>query len=120
VESHTAQVVTRSAAYAKRNVQEALTSLEEAGAVEVVRAGSEQWYTVDRARWASLLGDDLPHHRDWPQLLTGLRELLRWLDRPELDETSDYLRSSQAREVLERVQADFRIRRCPGPLARHS
>jgi hypothetical protein len=102
-----AQVVTRSAGYAKRNVQEALTSLEQAGVLAVVRAGAEQWYTVDRARWASLLGDDLPRHRDWPQLLVGLRELLRWLDRPELEETSDYLQASQARDLLERVQADF-------------
>jgi hypothetical protein len=60
-----------------------------------------------RARWAHLLRldvGDLPLHRDWPQLLSALRTTLRWLDRPELARSSEYLRASQARDLLEEIR----------------
>lgn len=100
----TVAAVASSAGYAKRNIQEALTSLQAAGAVASLRVGADQRFSVDRFSWAAVLGmdlDDVPFHREWPDLLAVLRALLRWLARPELDELSDYLRASQARDLLD-------------------
>lgn len=99
--------VAASAGYAKRNVQEALSSLHAAGAVLLVTVGPDQRYGINRMRWAHLLdvdADDLPVHREWPALLSVLRRVLRWLDRPDLEGLSDYLRASQARDLLEEVR----------------
>ncbi len=105
-----ARVVSDSACFAKRNVHEALTSLHAAGAVGRWTIGNEQRYEIDHESWARLLDlapDELPTERSWPQLLAGLRALLRWLNRPDLDALSDYLRASQARDLLEAVRRDF-------------
>lgn len=99
--------VAASAGYAKRNVQEALSSLHAAGAVLLVTVGADQRYGIDRTRWAHLLdldAEDLPVHREWPALLSALRRILRWLDRPDLEAFSEYLRSSQARDLLEEIR----------------
>lgn len=105
-----ARVVSESACFAKRNVHEALTSLHAAGAVRRWTVGNEQRYEIDREAWARLLEitpGELPTERSWPQLLAGLRAVLRWLSRPDLDGLSDYLRASQARDLLEAVRRDF-------------
>jgi hypothetical protein len=104
-------VVTRSAGYAKRNVYEALTELQRAGVVAATTVGGEQLFAADRERWATFL--DLPEatppsHRDWPQLLGAAVQVLRWMERPDLDGLSDYLRSSQALDLLEAVAPDLR------------
>lgn len=102
----TVAAVASSAGYAKRNVQEALASLHASGVVSLVTVGSDQRFGIDDARWSQLLGldvRDLPIHRDWPQLLAVLRKVLRWLRRPELGDFSAYLRSSQARDLLEAI-----------------
>lgn len=106
-----ARVVADSAGFAKRNVHEALGALQAAGTVQRWTVGNEQRYEIDRAGWARLLGlspDELPSERPWPQLLAGLRAVLRWLRRSDdLDQLSDYLRASQARDLLEAVRSDF-------------
>ena len=104
------RVIADSACFAKRNVHEALGALHAAGFVERWTVGNEQRHGIDRAKWTQLLGiapDELPAERPWPQLLAGLRAVLRWLDRPDLDSLSDYLRASQARDLLEAVRRDF-------------
>jgi len=103
----TAAAVASSAGYTKRNVHEALASLHSAGVASLVTIGVDQRYGIDRSRWAHLLGveaNDVPTHRDWPQLLSVLSTILRWLDRPELEHLSDYLRGSQARDLLDGVR----------------
>jgi hypothetical protein len=72
--------------------------------------GAEPRYTADRSAWAALLGsrpDALPAHRDWPQLLSVLRQVLRGAEQPELATMSDYLRSSRANDLLETVSSDL-------------
>jgi uncharacterized protein YegP (UPF0339 family) len=99
--------IAASAGYAKRNVQEALSSLDAAGAAVLVTVGADQRYGIDRTRWSHLLdmdAEDLPVHRDWPALFSLLRRVLRWLERPDLDDFSDYLRASQARDLLEELR----------------
>jgi uncharacterized protein YegP (UPF0339 family) len=107
VESATVADVAASSGYAKRNIQEALTSLQAAGVATLKASGGEQRFAVDRARWAYLLGldpDDLPLYRDWPTLLGALRRTFRWLMRPDLEALSDYLRVSQAADLLDEVR----------------
>jgi uncharacterized protein YegP (UPF0339 family) len=104
----TASVIARSAGYAKRNVQEALTSLHAAHVISGMVVGTEQRYSVEHTRWADFLGmGSLPTQRDWPQLLGGLRRILRWLGQEELDDMSTYMRASRARDLLEEVGPDF-------------
>lgn len=95
------------AGYAKRNVNETLTSLVAAGDVERYTRGNEGRYSVDRARWADFLGvtpDQLPSHRDWPRLLLALRELDRWLDDPRLADLTEYMRASESKALMERLE----------------
>jgi len=104
-----AQAVARSAGFAKRNVHDALAALHAAGVVSQWTVGNEQRYAIDRSSWTQLLAiesGDLPHERAWPQLLAGLRKLRRWLHGPGLDDLSEYLRASQARDLLEEVRRD--------------
>lgn len=64
--SVTAQVVTESAGYTKRNVHEALTWLRMGAVIDSVTVSNEQRYRAPRGRWATILGlaaDDLPRHR---------------------------------------------------------
>lgn len=106
----TPAVLARSAAYAKRNVQEALNALVEAQVVDVLTVGGEQRYGIDRARWGGLLEleGSLPTSMDWVQLLRGLRRLVRWLrERRSEEVASAYLLASDARELLDDLRDDF-------------
>lgn len=99
--------VAATSGYARRNVQEALTSLQATGVVRLSTRTGEQRYSVDRARWAYLLDldpEELPLWRDWPALLGALRDVVRWLQRSDLDELSEYLRASQAADLLDVVR----------------
>lgn len=93
--------------YAKRNIQEALSSLHVAGAASAVTVSGEQRFAVDRSRWAFLLGmsvNELPVYRDWTDLFGALRRILRWLMRPDLGALSEYMRTSQAADLLDEVR----------------
>lgn len=105
-----ASALARSAVYAKRNVQETLNGLVEAGIVEATVAGGEHRYGIDRDRWARLLHveDALPHHVEWVQLLRALRRLLRWLrDRQDEHPDDGYLLASDLRQLLDELRGDF-------------
>jgi hypothetical protein len=111
----TTQAVSRAAGYAKRNVQEALASLHQAAVLDTNGGGVEQWSVADKQSWERLLALPVgfPEQRDWPQLLSALRDMLRWLEQPGLDSLTSYMRDSQARDVLERVHPDFRYAGVP-------
>lgn len=109
--SATAQVISASAGYAKRNVQEALAALRSADVIDAVTVGNEQRYRIDRERWATLLGlavDSLPSERDWPGLLHALRVLLRWLEDDRHDKLSEYMLASEARVVADEIVPELR------------
>jgi hypothetical protein len=115
-----AQTLARSTGYAKRNVHDALVGLSATGVVSAFTVGGEQRYTADRPAWAALLGrepDELPTHRDWPQLLGVLRRVLRWSEQPDLETMSDYLRASRARDLLESVRPDLAFAGLPTDLS---
>ena len=115
-----AQTLARSTGYAKRNVHDALAGLSAAGVVAAFTVGGEQRYTADHLAWSALLGcaaDDLPAHRDWPQLLSVLRRVLRWTEQPDLETMSDYLRASRTRDLLDAVRPDLSFAGIPVDLS---
>jgi hypothetical protein len=102
------QVVAASSAYAKRNAQEAVTSLTAAGALRAVEVGNEQRLSAPRDRWAQFLElDEIPRHEDWPQLFAAYRKILRWLADPAHEGLSEYMLSSEARTLAEEVRPDL-------------
>jgi hypothetical protein len=97
-----------------------LAGLSTAGVVSAFTVAAEQRYTADRSAWAALLGcepDELPAHRDWPQLLGALRHILRWSEQPELANMSDYLRASSARDLIETIRPDLAFAGTPTDLS---
>lgn len=105
----TVAVITRSAAFTKRNVQEAMTELRDAGVVTQVRLGRESRYGIDASGWEALLGvDAFPVAMDWVPLLSALTRIMVWLRAEAREERGEYLRSSATRELLDEVR---------GPLA---
>jgi hypothetical protein len=115
-----AQTLARATGYAKRNVHDALAGLSTAGVVSALTVAAEHRYTADRPAWAALLGcepDELPSHRDWPQLLGALRRILRWSEQPELVGMSDYLRASSARDLIGAIRPDLAFAGIPTDLS---
>lgn len=103
-----AQVLARSTAYTKRNVQEALDSLVTAGVLFSFEVGNERRFSIPRDRWAQLLElDELPLHVEWPQLFAVYRKILRWLADPCHEGLSDYMLSSEARTLAEELSPDL-------------
>ncbi len=105
------KVITASAAFAQRNVREGLAQLVDAGVVDVVEISDDRYYSIRHADWASLLGmpsaPDLPLHCDWIPTYRALTRIVRWLQRPGLDDLSPYLRASQARTLVDAIAPDL-------------
>jgi hypothetical protein len=104
----TSATLARSAGYTKRNVHEALSSLELAGVVSAFATGHEFRYRIDRDRWSAFL--EIPEtieHIDWIPIFLSLRRTLRWLRQPSRSQDSEYLISSSARDLLERIRPDL-------------
>jgi len=97
------------AGYAKRNVQEALTALVEAGAIELARRGNEHLYSIDSEAWRRTLRIEgpLPQYRDWTSALLGLTVLHRWLWQRDLDALSPYMLASEARLLWGQIDSAF-------------
>lgn len=106
-----AEVVRRAAGFAKRNVLDAANELVAAGALGAYTLGAsgERYFNADLNTWRTFLAlEELPEHRDWPQLLGALRVLHRDLSHPRWDDLSDYVRASEARQLMKRVEPDLR------------
>lgn len=102
------QVIAASTAYTKPNVQEAVSSLTTAGALDAFEVGNEKRFSAPRDRWSRFLAlDDLPRQEDWPQLFAVCRKLLRWLADPAHEDLSDYMLTSEARTLAEEVTPDL-------------
>jgi hypothetical protein len=102
------QAIAAATGFAKRNVQEAASSLRASGTVTSWNLGNEQRFDLPRERWLHLLDlQRAPLHRDWPQLFRALRVLLRWLRDPDNERLSEYMLASKARELVEDISADL-------------
>lgn len=110
------EVVRRASGFARSNVRDAADALVAAGAAGsyTLGTGGDRFYRVDIDRWRSFLQlERIPQHRDWPQLFAALRTLRRWLRRPGLDDLSEYLRASEARQLMKRIESDLRYAGVP-------
>jgi hypothetical protein len=108
------QVIAASTAYTKRNVQEAVSFLSAAGALDAFEVGNEQRFSAPRDRWSRFLAiDNLPRHEDWPQVFAAYRKVLRWLADPAHEDLSDYMLSSEARTLAEEVTPDLQFAGVP-------
>ncbi len=106
----TALTVTDPAAYTKRNVSEALGQLSRSGFLTSFWVGNEGRYGIELERWSHLLDlrpTELPTYKPWRSLLELLRRVLVWSRDPDLDQLSDYLLASRARDVM--LDVDSRL-----------
>jgi hypothetical protein len=102
-----AQELARQTAYAKRNVQEAVTSLASASFVYSHTISNEKLFEAS-PRWPEFLDTDpLPELKRWPQMFRSLRKLHRWLSDPATQGLSEYLLLSSARTLIEELQPDL-------------
>jgi hypothetical protein len=105
-------VITASAAFAQRNVREGLAQLHDAGVTTVIEVSGDRYYTINHEDWAKLLqlgsASELPFHHDWIPGFRALTSLAHWLERPGLDDLSDYLLASQARTLVTEIEPDLR------------
>lgn len=105
-----ALAVADAAAYAKRNVNDTLTSLVASRIVNAYELGNERRYSLDRFRWGEFLHfqqTGWPTYRDWPRLLGGFRRLSRWLHDPTLDQLTPYMLASNARTLMAELDSDL-------------
>jgi hypothetical protein len=110
--SVTAGVVHAAAGFARPNVREALTQLQDAGVAESRGRGSEPLYAIRRADWARLLRIEdvaIPRHQDWIQTLGPLRLVMRWLYDEHTESLSDYMLASDARALMSKLEPDLRF-----------
>jgi hypothetical protein len=107
-----AGVLYASAGFTRQNVRESLQQLADADVVRTTRLGPDQFYALSRTDWAQLLDsreDELPRHNDWIQTLGSLRLILRWLRRTDVEELSEYMRASEARQLIAELEDDLRF-----------
>jgi len=111
-----ARAIAEAAGFAKRNVNEALTSLVASRVATAYEHGNERRYRLDRAMWARFLGfqaESRPIYRDWPRLLGALGQISRWLCDPGLDELTPYMRASRARTLMQGLDQDLAVAGVP-------
>ena len=102
------------AGFAKRNVNDTLTSLAASKVVKARWSRNERHFIVYRDKWASLLeagpsAKSLPEFVSWVHLLPAALEIVDWLDRMAVTEDSEYLISSRARDLTERVAPELEL-----------
>ena len=108
-ESSTSEVA-HAAGFGQRNVRDALTEMTEAGVIASRPKGKAHVYSLEGGRWAGLLGipsRSFPSYLDWIRLLSALWEIVGWFDGDARVERSDYLRASEARQLVIRIRTDL-------------
>ncbi len=109
-----AQLVAEATAYAKRNVFQSLSALTAAGVVQTITVANERRYSMSTAIWQDVLAlDEMPRHKDWPQLLWAVRRIARVLEQSGLSEASEYMLASAARDLMQEVEESLRFAGVP-------
>jgi hypothetical protein len=102
----TTLAVADAAGFVKRNVQDTLNSLADAGWIEHIIRGNEHLYRVDPDTWRPVVWRDdlvLPVYRDWTHALQAFAELHRWLHEAGVEDLSPYMRASEARKRVTEI-----------------
>jgi hypothetical protein len=96
------------AGFAKRNINDTLTSLAASGVIKATWSGNERRFTAYRERWAQLLDlADMPSFMSWVHLLPAALQIMLWLDENAGTADSEYLVSSHAHRLLNRLNHDL-------------
>ena len=98
------------AGFAKRNINDVLTSLTASGVIKAAWSGNERHFTAYREKWALLLdlaGPGMPPFVSWVHLLPAALQIIMWLDEKAGTAESDYLIASQARSLMNRLARDL-------------
>jgi hypothetical protein len=100
------------AGFAKRNIGDTLAGLVASRVVKARWSGNERHFIAYRDKWANLLevGPSVkftPAFVDWIDLFSAALQIVSWLDGEAETKQSDYLASSRARELIERVTPDL-------------
>lgn len=104
--------IAEEAGFAKRNVNEALTALAASGAAKARWARNGRLFLVHRDKWANVLeigpsASYLPTFVSWVHLLPSLVEVLVWLEGAADSADSDYMPSTRARDLVDRITPDL-------------
>jgi hypothetical protein len=102
------------AGFAKRNVSDTLASLSASRVVKARWSGNERIFLAYRDKWATLLeagpsAKHLPAFVSWVHLFPASLEILAWLEKEAETTDSEYLISSRARDLMERVTPRLEI-----------
>lgn len=102
------------AGFAKRNVNEALTALVTSGAIKARWSRNERVFLALRKKWATVLeigptAEHLPTFVSWVHLFPPLIEILSWLEQVDEAVDSEYIMSSRARDLVERIEKDLEL-----------
>ena len=98
--------------FAKRNINDTLSGLVSSRTVKARRSRNERVFIAYRNRWAELLevgpsAEFMPVFVSWVHLLPAFAEVIEWLDRMAETEYSEYMISSSARDLMERIAPDL-------------
>lgn len=96
------------AGFAKRNVADTLAGLVASRVVKARWSGNERLFIAYRDKWTNLLevgpsAKFMPAFEDWVNLFAASLQIVSWLDGEAEAMDSEYLTSSRARELMERV-----------------
>jgi hypothetical protein len=98
--------------FAKRNVNDTLSGFVSSRTVKARRSKNERVFIAYRSKWAELLevgpsAEFMPEFVSWVHLLPAFTEVIEWLDRMAETEYSEYMISSSARDLMERIASDL-------------
>lgn len=96
--------------FAKRNINDALAGLVASGSVKARWSRNKRVFSIDRNKWASVLeippkAGPLPIFVSWMHVFPVLLVVLHWLEQDKAGE-SEYMASSRARDLVDRLQKD--------------
>lgn len=96
------------AGFAKRNVNDTLASFVASRSVKARWSGNERHFIAYRDKWATLLevgpsAEYMPTFVSWVHLFPAFLDIRAWLEKEAETNDSEYLISSRARNLMERV-----------------
>jgi hypothetical protein len=106
--------ISTEAGFSKRNVTDTLANLVASRVIKARWSRNERHYLAYRTKWATLLetgpsAEQMPVFVSWVHLFPACLEIISWLDDIANTEDSEYLISSQARDLMERVAPNLEV-----------
>jgi hypothetical protein len=106
--------ISNEAGFAKRNVSDTLAGLVTSRTVKARWSGNERHFIAYRDKWATLLevgpsAAYIPTFVSWVHLFPASLEVMDWLENEAETNDSEYLISSRARNLMERVTHDLEM-----------